>query len=406
MDKIFSAADILMPKNVNMEAWSVVACDQHTSDKDYWNKLRDLVGEKLSTLNLIVPEAFLQNDVENLIARANENMIKVLNSGNLQEFKNSLIYVERSLSNGKIRKGIVGKIDLENYSINMLDNAKIKPSEQIVESRVPTRIKIRKNASLDLPHILLFCDDKNKEIIEPLHNNLKPEQIIYDFDLNMDGGKIRGFLLNAEQIKVIENKMNELILKRETGIVVADGNHSLVAAKRVYEEVKATDLNYLNSPKRYALAEVVNVYDEAIDIEPIHRVLKGVNCEHLFETMKKELAALNENSKLKTIVQIVYNGLEYDMAIKLKENELVVEKIQQFLDAYTIKNGGEIDYIHEADKLKDMCKQKNTFGILFAPIVKEDIFKVISHKKLFPRKTFSIGTSLDKRYYLECRKLF
>ncbi len=403
MKSIFSCADILIPKNVDMEAWSVVACDQHTSDKSYWQELTNFVEEKPSTLKLIVPEVYLKNDVDNLIEKANGNMVKLLNTDILQEYKDSIIYVERRLSNGKIRKGIIGKIDLENYSENILNNKKIKPSEEIVESRVPTRIKIRENASLDIPHILIFCNDKNLEIIENINKELTSEQKIYDFNLNMFGGQIKGFKLNDEQTKIVEDKINTLILEDEAGLIVADGNHSLVAAKRVYERVKQNNSNYLNSPKRYALVEIVNIYDESIDIEPIHRVIKNVDCNNLFEEIKKQLASSDKENK--EIVKIIFGGKEFELSIKVDENKLIVKVIQQFLDEYLIKHNGEIDYIHELDKLKEMCNQKDVFGIVFEPISKSDVFKVISNKKLFPRKTFSIGTSLDKRYYLESRKL-
>lgn len=405
MEKVFSCANILVPKNVDMQAWSVVACDQHTSEKQYWQAVENLVGDKPSTLNLIVPEVYLNNDVEKLIENANNNMNKMLNANIFEELKSSIIYVERSLSNNKVRKGIIGKIDLEEYSANIQDNAQIKPSEQIVESRVPIRVKVRKNACLDIPHVLLFCDDKEKEIIEPIHNSLEAEQKIYDFNLNMDGGNIKGFKLNYDQSKLVEDKINALISKGGTGLVVADGNHSLQAAKKVYEDVKANNLNYLSSPKRYALVEIVNVYDEAIDIEPIYRVLKNVDCNNLLNEMKKKLSPSNKTTIGQTNVKLIVEGKGIDFPIEINNNELIVEVVQKFLDEYLRENKGEIDYIHELDKLNEMCNSKNTFGIIFAPIEKSDIFKVISNKKLFPRKTFSIGTSLDKRYYLECRSL-
>lgn len=403
MKKVFSCADILIPKNIDMQAWCVVACDQHTSNKQYWLDVKNLVGNKPSTLNLIVPEVYLKEDIKSLIKNANNEMINILNSNIMQLYTNSIIYVERNLSNGKTRKGIIGKIDLEEYSIDIESNAKIKPSEQIVESRVPTRVAIRKNASLDLPHILLFCDDNKKEIIELLSNDLNAEQKVYDFNLNMNGGRITGYRLSERQVDVVENKINSLISKGNTGLIVADGNHSLVSAKRVYEEIKESDPNYLNSPKRYALVEIVNVYDNSIDIEPIHRIIKNVDCDDFLNSIKKELSINNDNNK-KTI-KIVFKNNEIILPIKTKKNQLEVEVVQDFLDRYLKEHNCEIDYIHEYNKLIEMSRQNNMLGIVFSPIEKADIFKVISNKKLFPRKTFSIGSSLDKRYYLESRKL-
>lgn len=398
--KVFNKSNILIPKDMDLGKWSVIACDQHTSNPQYWEKVKEIVGESNSTYNIIVPEAYLNTNKDKLIKKANLNMNEYVEKQIFQEYPNSLVYVERCLSNGKIRQGIVGQIDLEYYSEKITESTKIKPSEAIVEERIPTRIDVRKNAILDLPHAVLFCADEQKSIIETLKSKVGEVDKVYDFNLMMNGGNIKGYLLNDNLAKNVVEEINKNI--EESGFIVADGNHSLVAAKRVYEQSKKHNDDYLNSPLRYALVEVVNIYNDAVEIDPIYRILSNVNRDDIIKLMDQKFSTQkSENTKLVEVISKDYRRIYY---IESNKDVLEIQLLQEFLDEYLKECVGEIDYIHELSKLEELCENESSIGFKFEPISK-DMIVSYTKDKLFPRKTFSIGASSDKRYYLECRKL-
>ena len=404
----FKTADILIPKNVDVNKWSVVACDQYTSEIEYWNKVKEYVNGEVSSYNLILPEIYLnESDVIDRINKINQNMIDMYNNNLFEEYKDSMIYFERTLSNGKVREGLIGMIDLEDYSFKEEDKSLIRATEKTIIERVKPRIKIRENALLELPHIMLLIDDEDRNIIESIKNNVNEKDIIYDGELMFNGGHARGYLLNKNIISDITNKIEKLkdkdYFKNKYQVdddnvllfAVGDGNHSLAAAKCSYENNK-TELS------RYALVELVNLHSDALEFEAIHRVIFNTNYE---EFMKELNNYYDINTKgIGQKIRIISSSEDKTFYISNPKSNISVGSMQMFLDYFIEKYNKRIDYIHGEDVVKKLCKSNN-IGILFEPIKKEELFKTVILDGVLPRKTFSMGHSYDKRYYLELRKI-
>lgn len=409
--KTFAPANILLPKNVNFEKWAVIACDQFTSQPEYWQRVRENVGEAVSTLNLVFPEAELNVDRAERIKSINENMAKYLAEDIFTEYKDAYVYVERTLKNGVVRKGIVGVIDLEQYDYNADSKSAIRATEQTVLERIPPRVEIRRNASMELPHVLLLCDDEKVRIIEPLTAKKAELPKIYDFDLMEGGGHIEGYLLQGTEVEAI----NEAIAAYEADVLakyegsgkapmtyaVGDGNHSLATAKACYEELKAKcgAENVANHPARFALVELENIYDEAQVFEPIHRLLTNVNVKALLENLQAEIGGNG------TAIKWFANGEAGELKINDENGELPLEVIQVALDKYLKANAGEIDYIHGDETLEQLSQKENTIGFLMPNVTKNAFFENIVNNGVMPRKTFSMGEAEEKRYYLEGRRI-
>ena len=398
---IFSSADILIPNIDNMKKWSVIACDQFTSQPKYWNDITEYVAEGFSTLNMIFPEAYLKSCCkENKIQTIKRNMRDYYNKGIFEEYTDSMIYVERRLSNGLIRKGVVGKVDLESYDYNPLSDSVIRATEKTVVERIPPRVEIRKDALLEFPHILLLCDDKEKILIEFLSNIKDKMKLIYDFDLMQEGGHISGWLVEGDKLRRFNELLGKYICKIEDQyskynvspifFAVGDGNHSLATAKACYESDK-------NELTRYALVELCNLHDESISFEPIHRVITNIDSENFLQCLKDNIVGDNGES-----IKLYVDGKEQEVHII---DKILLDVLQNFLDNYIHNNGGEIDYIHGEKDLIELTKDKNSAGIILPSISKDDLFEIIAKKGSLPRKTFSIGEARDKRYYLEGRKI-
>ena len=411
----FKPGDILIPKDVDMKEWSVIACDQYTSEPDYWNKVNDIVLNNPSTLNLVLPEIYLEeSNVEERIQSINSNMNRMIDENIFDEYLDSMIYVERTLSNGKVREGLIGIIDLEDYNYEKGSQSLIRATEETVIERIPPRLKIRENAVLELPHILLLIDDNNKEIIELLKN--KQLEKLYDFDLMLNGGHIKGYKLDKESIDEVINKLS--VLKDKTYFknkynvdkdvllfAVGDGNHSLATAKAYYEKLKKSlsEKEYLKHPARYALVELVNLHSEALEFEAIHRVLFDINIDNFINELYKYYDINEEGMGQK--FELIYKDYDKTLYIKNPKSNLVVGSIQFFLDEYIKNNKGRIDYIHGEEVVRVLCSKDNTIGIIFDSMSKKDLFKTVILNGSLPRKTFSMGHANDKRYYLEARKL-
>lgn len=409
--KTFAPANILLPKNVSFEKWAVIACDQFTSQPEYWKRVRENVGEAVSTLNLVFPEAELNVDRAERIKSINENMAKYLAEDIFTEYKDAYVYVERTLKNGVVRKGIVGIIDLEQYDYNADSKSAIRATEQTVLERIPPRVEIRRNASMELPHVLLLCDDEKERIIEPLTAKKAELHKIYDFDLMEGGGHIEGYLLQGAEVDTI----NEAIAAYEADVLakyegsgkapmnyaVGDGNHSLATAKACYEELKAKcgAENVANHPARFALVELENIYDEAQVFEPIHRLLTNVDVNALRENLQAEIGGNG------TAIKWFTNGEAGELKINDENGELPLEVIQVALDKYLKANAGEIDYIHGDATLEQLSQKENTIGFLMPNVTKNAFFENIVNNGVMPRKTFSMGEAEEKRYYLEGRRI-
>ena len=414
----FRAGNILIPKKTDMTKWSVVACDQYTSEPEYWNEVTKIVGDAPSTLNLTLPEIYLEeSDVNERIKRINENMNKLLEEDFFNELEDSMIYLERTQSDGKVREGLMGIVDLEDYSYEVGSQTLIRETEKTVIERIHPRVKVRENAKLELPHIMILIDDEKKDIIESLKNKVTETDVVYDFDLMKNGGHIKGYKLNGEVINEINTKLDKLADKdyfekkynvHDKGILLfamGDGNHSLATAKACYENLKKTmsEEEYLNHPARYALVELVNLHSSALEFEAINRVVFDVDSKKLVEELNKYYT-INENGNGQEFELVTSNGVK-KLYIENPKSNIAVGSIQIFLDEYLKNNSGKIDYIHGDDVTKELTLKGNNVGFIFKPMKKEELFRTVILDGALPRKTFSMGHSYDKRYYLEARKI-
>lgn len=415
--KTFTTADILIPKNENMEKWCVVACDQYTSEPSYWSEVESIVGDNPSTLRLTLPEIYLEDDdVSERIKKINETMSNYLDEGIFKTLENSMIYVERTTLDGRVRKGIIGKIDLEDYDYNKGSETMVRATEKTVIERIPPRMKVRENALIELPHIMLLIDDEKKDIIDNLDKVVTKDEMVYDVDLMQKGGHITGYKLKDENVNDILSKLDALADKNvfedkygvsDKGVLlfaVGDGNHSLATAKATYNKLKENNasLDVLNKA-RYALVEVVNLHSDALEFEPIHRVLFDIDTDDFMRELNKYYDI--NKTKMGQKIHIITKDIDDDFYIDNPKSNLAVGSIQLFIDEYLGNHKGRVDYIHGDDVTRSLGKKENNIGILLPKMEKNDLFKTVILDGALPRKTFSMGHSYDKRYYLEARKI-
>ena len=395
-------ADILIPKGVAPETWSVIACDQFSSERDYWERVRKIINGAPSTLDMIIPEAYLSeiNEEEN-IRKIRAVMDDYLESGLLHEIKNSFIYVDRTLPGGCVRRGLVGTIDLEEYDFSG-GEAAILASEGTVLERLPTRIRVRRAARLELPHIMVFIDDRNTTVIEPISKKADKLPMLYDFDLIEGGGHVRGVQVSGVEADGIVTAMRALYYKSKILMVMGDGNHSLAAAKVYWDELKqGLDESAREShPARRALVEVNNVYDPAIVFEAIHRVIFGVDPFELVSGLSASVKK-GDDYELRWVsrAQTGTIGVSADCIGEM------LTVLQTFLDGYSARTGCRIDYIHGEDTVRSLAKDERCLGLILPSMDKSELFETVANGGLFPRKSFSVGHARDKRYYLECRSI-
>ena len=412
----FKKADILVPKNVDMSKWAVVACDQYTSEPEYWKEVENIVSRESSTLNLIIPEIYLEeSNVEKRITKVNDEMKEYLQKGIFETLENSLVYIERTGSNGKVRQGIIGMVDLEEYSYERGVESLIRATEGTVLERIPPRVKVRQNAEIELPHVMILIDDEKKEIIENVQTQVAEK--IYDFELMQNGGHIKGYKVSDEGVNSIFKGLEGLAEKEEFNkkygvngkevllFSVGDGNHSLATAKTCYENLKKQlpKEEYENHPARYALVEIVNLHSEALEFEPIHRVVFEVDAKDMVEELGKFYNISKDGNGQK--IEYVYKDESDTIYIQNPKSNLAVGSLQIFIDDYISKKGGKVDYIHGDDVVKTLGKGEGNIGFLLEGMDKSDLFKTVILDGALPRKTFSMGHSNDKRFYLEARKI-
>ena len=416
MSTAFKAADILLPKSgTDLTKWSVVACDQYTSQPEYWNETEKIVGGAPSTLDLILPEVYLENsDVAQRIEKIHESMKKYIADGLFDEYKNSMIYVERMTADG-MRAGLVGMIDLEEYDYRKGSTSSVRATEATVVERIPPRIKVRNGAPLELPHIMILIDDGAETVIEPLTAKKSQMKKLYDFDLMQKGGHISGYLLSPEDIAAADKALTALgdkaAFNKKYGLdnaevllyAMGDGNHSLATAKEYYEELKREnpDKDLSNHPARYALAEIVNLHSPALRFEAIHRIVEGVDTEKLLSALKSELGA-SDSEGVQQFTAVV-GGNDITINVTKPTSNLTVGSLQQFLDKYIKENGGKVDYIHGEDVVRKLAAAPDSIGFLLPDMGKDELFPTVIKDGALPRKTFSMGHAEDKRFYMECR---
>ncbi|MBR7110914.1 MAG: DUF1015 domain-containing protein [Clostridia bacterium] len=397
MKNLVKVPEILLPEKDYYE-WAVVACDQFTSEPWYWEKLDKTVGDKPSTLRITFPEVYLGKDDEQRITNINSTMQSYIDSGVLSKKLNSFILVERE-SDGKTRTGLMICVDLDSYDFTPFADVPVKATEGTILSRIPPRVKIRENAPLELPHIMLLCDDRDGVLFDTLKKNKQNYQVAYDTELNMGGGKIKGYVVDDSELvySALEklNQKDEKIKKygKQTQFLfaVGDGNHSLATAKRCWENLKEKGASP-SHPARYALCELVNVYDEGLFFEPIHRVLFGVK-----DSFRQKLSALKGDKKLRVIggEDVSVNGGAPD----------IIKNLQNMFEE-GVKNGEieEVDYVHGESSVREIVqKREGSMGILMPTIKKDELFAFVLNSGVLPKKAFSMGEANEKRYYMESR---
>ena len=418
----FSPANILLPQDCGLTKWAVVACDQYTSQPEYWERVDQFVGDAPSTLRLILPESKLESEhVEEEIQKINQTMEQYLEEGRLRELEDAMIFLERKLSNGKTRLGLIGKLDLEQYSYEKGSGTPIRATEGTVLSRIPPRMKVRKNAPIELPHIMVLIDDPKKEIIEPFlrKESKKQMQMIYSTTLMEQGGRVSGYLLSKEQADKVQKQLAGLadparfaqfyhaVGKPELTYAMGDGNHSLATAKACWEELKPTlsEAERQTHPARYALVELVNLHDDSLEFEPIHRVLFGVDPKQLLADLLAAYPGAHYGAGEGHQITYVLPGERGILTVPHPTAQLEVGTLQTFLDQYLEAHGGKIDYIHGEDVVEQLVQQPDSIGFLLPGMGKDQLFPTVIFDGALPRKTFSMGEAHDKRFYLEARKI-
>lgn len=407
---IFRPADILLPNVKDMTAWSVVACDQFTSEPQYWEQVRKIAGSKPSALNMILPEAELgikNPDVES--EKIYSVMREYLETGVFTELADSYVYIERTLSDGTVRPGIIGMFDLEAYDWSEGSASPIRATEHTVEDRLPPRVRVREKALVEMPHIMVFIDDPEDYVFSAV----KKGSCLYDFELMQNGGHIKGWKIadNAaiEQAVTKLSEKDELIKKYGSDkdpiiFAMGDGNHSIAAAKQYWNEIKPTlsEAERENHPARFALAEVVNIHSPAITFEPIHKVLFDTKSDYFIDEAKHYFEKYI--GKGKQITLVTHDKTETIELADMTLGELI-GSCESFCKDYIERYGGRIDYIHGDEECISMAGKDHDAGILLPKMAKSELFSSVYKSGPFPKKSFSIGHGPDKRYYLECRRI-
>ncbi len=387
----FGPAEILLPK-APTDAWPVVACDQYTSEPDYWLAVKDAAQGRVSTYHMVLPEIYLKEEnLEKRIEAINCTMQDYLEKELLVSYPDAMILVERTLADGRVRYGIVGAIDLCDYDYAAGSKPMIRATEGTVLERIPPRVTIRKDAVLELPHVMLLIDDPKKTVIEPCLNGKKTP--IYDIELMQSSGHIRGYLLDGEAQDAVLKALSALCEGQQDPMLfaVGDGNHSLATAKA------CAALDPSNPLCAQALVEVVNIHDPSLDFEPIYRVLFGADPDDVIAEAKRFFTA--KEGEAITICA-------GDRRETVFAAGLISQAVQSFVDQYLSAHpDAEVDYIHGEDVVYSLCVEKDTVGFVFPGIAKSELFPYVCAHGALPRKTFSMGEACDKRFYLEARRI-
>lgn len=434
--------EILLPENLDVKTWSVVACDQYTQDRDYWKNAEKTASGKPSTLNIILPEVYLNDsDKPARIEKIRKTMSEYMNGGVFAAPEKEFVYVERTTAYGRVRHGLVCAIDLETYEWKPFSKALIRATEATIVDRIPPRMEIRRGAPLELPHIMLLVNDPEHSLVEGTGDRVKKNSPLYSGDLMQNSGSISGWKVSSDSdVEYVRSAMEKLAEKNTSSdgsvflFAVGDGNHSLATAKAVWDEYKASHPEDTESSVRYALVEIVNIYDTGLTFEPIHRVLFNVDSKDLVEKMALKLGGKVTSVKSETELEEAVKKSKADFGFVFKNDEgnqeyillqtsitdLAVSQLQPALDEF-LKNTPdahvcdenscrlvkpEIDYIHGSQEVFRLGAQENATGILLPPVAKDSFFATINGRGPLPRKSFSMGEADEKRFYLECRKLF
>lgn len=394
--RVFTPADILLPRVDDMTKWSCIACDQFTAEPEYWREAERIVGSEPSTLRLMLPEAWLGvRDSAAETRKIYAAMKDYVNHGIFRTVEQSFIYVERTLPSGAVRRGLVGKLDLECYDWAPGSATPVRATEGTVESRLPARVEVRRGATLEMPHIMVFIDDPENAVIPSAAGG----EALYDFELMLGGGHIRGSRVTGEAAERLTAALEAP--EGSVRFAMGDGNHSLAAAKRCWEQIKRNlpEPELETHPARYALAEIVNIHDEAVTFEPIHRVL----LETVPRGFIEEAAARLPRGKGQAVTLLAgRREMEIETGMPLGA---LVALVDELLGDWRREHGGEPDYIHGDEEARALGGRPSSVGVLLPRLEKAELFPYITEHGPYPKKSFSIGHARDKRYYLECRAI-
>ena len=402
----FQPFDVLLPSRGVSVSWPVIACDQFTSEPEYWEKVCRIVGTDASTLALIFPEVWLGKDNASRIGAIEATMRSYLKNAVLASHPASFVYVERTLCTGAIRRGVVGTVDLEAYDFSEKTDKPIRATEKTVRSRIPPRVAIRKDASLELSHVLLLADDPTDRLLSGLEQKKATLPKLYDLDLMLGGGHLVGYLVSgndaAEFSQAVADYEKERASVGTLFYCVGDGNHSLATAKTCYEDLKTRlpSEEGQDHPARYAMVELGNIRDKSLAFEPIHRLVVGKNPETVLSQLAKTAGALEGHR-----ITWVAGQKTGEIILDRKFGVLPVAALQCALDDCLPEVGAELDYIHGEASLRKLAQEDNRLGFLLTAIAKEDFFTGVALGGVFPRKTFSMVEATDKRYYTEARRI-
>ncbi len=420
----FAPADLMLPRaDLAPEKWACIACDQYTSEPAYWARVGEIVGGAPSTLRMFLPENEL-DQLHDRLPAIRRTMQAYLEQGVVTEkVHDGFVLVERSTAHGR-RIGLVGTVDLEHYDATPGARALVRPTERTIQSRLPVRVTIRREAALELSHVLLLLDDPEKTVIEPLYEKRECLRPLYDFELMQGGGHLRGWAVDGEaDLAGILDALTGICLRQDENplmLAVGDGNHSLAAAKRIWEEIKAVipEEQQAGHPARFAMAEAVNIYQDAISFEPIHRLLSDVDSDQMIsewrdycESRSMELLepdqGENPDSAGGISHEVVLAGTpDRRFAVTNPDGTMPADTLQRFLEYYMRRHAEvKIDYIHGEDRLRALCAETGTAGFLLPAIRKEEFFTLLDRFSVMPLKTFSIGEADEKRFYMECRRI-
>ena len=408
---VFQAAELLIPREDLLEDWAVIACDQFTSQPEYWREVRECVGDRPSTYHITFPEAELGGDRAARIASINDHMRRYLEAGIFRRFPGAYVYVERRMFDGSIRRGVVGVIDLEEYDYHSDALSAVRATEQTVEERIPPRVRIRSGAVLETSHVMLLMDDASGRVLDSLEKKKEALPLLYRFMLMQGGDEVRGRLVQGADARALDEALEAYERETrarfaETGkapllYAVGDGNHSLATAKTCWEALKKErpELAGTRHPARYAMVELQNILDEAQRFEPIHRIVTDVDVPALLH----EAAAVSVPGGY--AVDWAAGGQRGTVYLDPALGALPVAALQRFLDRCLQEHGGRIDYIHGAETAVSLAQGPGAICFLLPDFPKDALFRGIVLGGVLPRKTFSVGHPQEKRYYLECRRI-
>ncbi len=407
-------ARILLPApGVSPETWACIACDQYTSEPEYWRKAFAAAGDAPSALRLILPEVYLKESADR-IPVIHGAMAEYLRKGLLAPAVDpGFVLCERTVPSGT-RLGLVCAVDLEQYSFEKGSLPLVRPTEQTIASRLPPRLVIRRGAPVELTHIMILIDDPERTVLEPLQAKKDSLRSLYDFDLMMNGGHLKGWAVDqAADLDQVDAAMNRLLDSLGADpllLAVGDGNHSLATAKAYWNELKEglSEEERENHPARFALCEIVNIHDEALLFEPIHRVVTGTDPEALLADWQAYAAARGmalDAASGHAFTVVSANG-DRTVTVGNPEGAIPCETIQKFLDDFLARHpGAEIDYIHGEQSLRSLAKAPGAVGFLLPEIDKKSFFSDVKKLGVLPRKTFSMGEADEKRFYMEAKEI-